>query len=76
MLFQRRLKCSFCQRPASEVRKLVAGPGVYICDRCVETAAQIVAEPDREPRASADGQSPASDGGVRERGRAPARTVP
>jgi ATP-dependent Clp protease ATP-binding subunit ClpX len=76
MFFQRGLKCSFCQRPASEVRKLVSGPGVYICDRCVETAAQIMAEPDREPRAGADGRSAAPDGGVRERGRAPARTVP
>jgi ATP-dependent Clp protease ATP-binding subunit ClpX len=44
MLFKRRLKCSFCGRPDSEVAKLVAGPRVYICDRCVEIAARMMAE--------------------------------
>lgn len=29
------LYCSFCQRPAAEVQKLIAGPGVYICNACV-----------------------------------------
>ena len=28
------LRCSFCKRPQHEVGKLIAGPGVYICDRC------------------------------------------
>ena len=36
--------CSFCGKPSSEVGKLVAGPGVYICDECVELAERIVAE--------------------------------
>jgi ATP-dependent protease Clp ATPase subunit len=34
----RSLKCSFCKRDESEVAKLVAGPHVYICDRCVAIA--------------------------------------
>ncbi len=38
------LRCSFCGRPDAEVHKLVAGPGVQICDECVDLAASIVAE--------------------------------
>ena len=36
--------CSFCHKPNTEVRNLVAGPGVYICNECVELSAAIVAE--------------------------------
>jgi hypothetical protein len=32
------LVCTFCERPDSEVAKLIAGPGVFICDRCVSGA--------------------------------------
>jgi ATP-dependent protease Clp ATPase subunit len=43
MFWKRRLACSFCRRPDSEVDKLVAGPRrVYICDRCVAIAADIM----------------------------------
>ena len=38
------LACSFCGKPSTEVRKLVAGPGVYICDVCVDLAHKIVGE--------------------------------
>ncbi|RCG20101.1 hypothetical protein DQ384_37720 [Sphaerisporangium album] len=44
------LRCSFCGKPKTEVRKLVAGPGVHICDGCVGLSAQILAE---EPAAPA-----------------------
>ena len=37
-------KCSFCGRPQSEVQKLIAGPGVYICDECVTVAQHILEE--------------------------------
>ena len=37
--------CSFCLKPNTEVRKLVAGPGVYICDGCVALCAQLVDGP-------------------------------
>lgn len=35
-------RCSFCGKKESEVLKLVGGPGVNICDKCVEVAKQIV----------------------------------
>jgi hypothetical protein len=38
--------CSFCLKPNDEVEKLVAGPGVYICDQCVDLCSQII---DRAP---------------------------
>ncbi|MEH7610332.1 MULTISPECIES: ATP-dependent protease ATP-binding subunit ClpX [Bacillaceae] len=38
------LKCSFCGKSQSQVRKLVAGPGVYICDECIELCTEIVQE--------------------------------
>jgi hypothetical protein len=36
------LTCTFCRKSEHQVRKLVAGPGVYICDACVEIAHRIV----------------------------------
>lgn len=36
--------CSFCGKPNTEVQRLVAGPGVHICDECVGLAASIVEE--------------------------------
>ncbi|WP_010303613.1 ATP-dependent protease ATP-binding subunit ClpX [Kurthia senegalensis] len=38
------LKCSFCGKPQEQVRKLVAGPGVYICDECIDLCSEIVVE--------------------------------
>lgn len=37
-----RLACTFCGRSQREVRKLIAGPGAYICDGCVELARRVV----------------------------------
>jgi hypothetical protein len=37
------LRCSFCAKSQFEVIKLVAGPGVYICDGCVDLCSQIIA---------------------------------
>src|ERR1700691_2995169 len=37
--------CSFCLKPNNEVAKLVAGPGVYICDECVDLCRQIISSP-------------------------------
>lgn len=36
------LHCSFCGKSQHEVRKLVAGPGVFICDECIELSMAIV----------------------------------
>jgi ClpX C4-type zinc finger len=37
-------KCSFCNKSQHEVARLVAGPGVYICNECVELCNQIIGE--------------------------------
>ncbi|MGD1076083.1 MAG: ATP-dependent Clp protease ATP-binding subunit ClpX [Thermodesulfovibrionales bacterium] len=41
---ENKLKCSFCGKGQDEVRKLIAGPTVYICDECVELCNDIIAE--------------------------------
>lgn len=38
------LKCSFCGKGQDQVKKLVAGPGVYICDECIELCNEIIEE--------------------------------
>src|SRR6202048_3686456 len=38
------LKCSFCGKSQEQVRKLIAGPGVYICDECIELGNEIIEE--------------------------------
>jgi ATP-dependent Clp protease ATP-binding subunit ClpX len=38
------LKCSFCGKNQEQVRKLIAGPGVYICDECIELCNEIIEE--------------------------------
>ena len=40
----RTLKCSFCGKTQNKVRKLIAGPGVYICDECIGICASILEE--------------------------------
>ena len=48
------LKCSFCRRRADEVAKLVAGPHVYICDRCVAIATELMNAPEDPNQAAVD----------------------
>ena len=38
------LKCNFCGKSQKQVRKLIAGPGVYICDECIELCNEIIEE--------------------------------
>jgi hypothetical protein len=38
------VRCSFCNRHQSNVQKLIAGPAVYICDRCIDLCRDIIAE--------------------------------
>ena len=38
------LFCSFCGKNQSEVRKLIAGPAVYICDECIQLCSEIIEE--------------------------------
>ncbi len=46
------LRCSFCDKPQDQVGRLVAGPGVYICDECIELCFEIIDE-EAELKASA-----------------------
>ena len=41
------LRCSFCNKDQSDVRKLIAGPTVFICDECVEVCNEIIADDNR-----------------------------
>jgi hypothetical protein len=41
---QKILRCSFCKKDQNEVRKLIAGPRVFICDACVEICNDIIAD--------------------------------
>lgn len=38
------LKCSFCGKNQDQVKRLIAGPGVYICDECIELCSEIIAD--------------------------------
>ncbi|HOI38851.1 MAG TPA: ATP-dependent Clp protease ATP-binding subunit ClpX, partial [Bacillota bacterium] len=43
------LKCSFCGKAQEQVKKLIAGPGVYICDECIELCNEIIDEETGSP---------------------------
>ncbi len=49
-----RLKCTFCRTPARELRNLIAGPRVHICDRCIALGREVV---DGGPEAADDDRS-------------------
>ena len=46
------LVCSFCGKSQDEVKKLIAGPTVYICDECIELCNDIIAEEFEKEEAS------------------------
>ena len=50
------LHCSFCGKSQAEVKKLVAGRGVYICDECIEVCINIVADELEEERKAEAGR--------------------
>ena len=39
---EKNIRCSFCQKTQNQVEKIIAGPGVYICDECVELCQRII----------------------------------
>ncbi|ADL51315.1 ATP-dependent Clp protease ATP-binding subunit ClpX [Clostridium cellulovorans] len=41
---KKQLKCSFCGKTQEQVRRLIAGPGVYICDECIELCSEIITD--------------------------------
>ena len=57
------LRCSFCNKDQNDVRKLIAGPTVFICDECVEICNDIIADNLRQqgvPHDSAEALAPAT----------------
>jgi len=50
--------CSFCGKSAQFARRIIAGPGVYICDECVHVCEQILAEGDQQLATSFSGEIP------------------
>ncbi|WP_408667423.1 ClpX C4-type zinc finger protein [Jatrophihabitans sp.] len=51
------IACSFCAKPAPEVAKIIAGPGIYICDECVQLCNEILAAAADRP----DGAGPQAE---------------
>jgi ATP-dependent Clp protease ATP-binding subunit ClpX len=39
---KKQLKCSFCGKNQDQVNRLIAGPGVYICDECIDLCSDIL----------------------------------
>jgi len=52
------IRCSFCAKPSSEVAKVIAGPGVYICDECIQLCNAILEQEQQKP-SQPDRQLPA-----------------
>lgn len=57
------LKCSFCGKSQKQVKKLIAGPGVYICDECIDLCNEIIA--DARARGDIPPRSPGPPAGSR-----------
>ncbi len=41
---KKQIKCSFCGKQQEQVRRIIAGPGVYICDECIGLCQEIIEE--------------------------------
>ena len=52
------LKCSFCGKSQKQVKKLIAGPGVYICDECIDLCNEIIEEELAMPSGAAVRRAP------------------
>jgi len=67
--FDAHLKCSFCGKSQEQVRKLIAGPGVYICDECIDLCNEILDEElidaQGNPRHGAEPSKKTAAGGTR-----------
>ncbi|MEB3263035.1 MAG: ATP-dependent protease ATP-binding subunit ClpX, partial [Synechococcus sp.] len=62
--FDAHLKCSFCGKSQEQVRKLIAGPGVYICDECIDLCNEILDEELVDaPAGAGGGRSGAAEAG-------------
>jgi len=70
--FDAHLKCSFCGKSQEQVRKLIAGPGVYICDECIDLCNEIL----DEELADGQGQGQAQGHGSRQTAENSRRAAP
>ena len=52
-------RCSFCGKPYNQVGKIIAGPGVYICDECVQMCASLLSSQEEDVLPSGDLPTPA-----------------
>ena len=66
--FDAHLKCSFCGKSQDQVRKLIAGPGVYICDECIDLCNEILDEELVDGQGTAGGRQASEP-----KGKAPAK---
>ncbi|MGZ3706687.1 MAG: ClpX C4-type zinc finger protein, partial [Bdellovibrionota bacterium] len=55
------LYCSFCGKSQREVKKLIAGPSVYICDECIDLCNDIIHEDSSKDAAAGPGKKPNLD---------------
>ena len=55
------LLCSFCGKSQRQVKKLIAGPGVYICDECIDLCNEIIDEELTSPAHARPRQPPAPE---------------
>ena len=56
----RELRCSFCNKSQRDVRKLVAGPNVYICDECVDICLDILSATTKDDERSSEARTAGS----------------
>jgi hypothetical protein len=59
---QSSIACSFCRKPADAVTRLVAGPGVFICNECIALCTELIATPKSTPEEVASWEQNMSDG--------------
>jgi len=71
---EKSIRCSFCGKYSSEVERMIAGPGVYICNECVELCNDIIE--DEEPRPRSSQKTSGSYGSSRRASSAPQQEIP
>ena len=74
--FDAHLKCSFCGKSQEQVRKLIAGPGVYICDECIDLCNEILDEELVEAPGSGAGRGVSEPSRSKTPAKKPARSAP
>ena len=57
----RTIHCSFCAKPEGDVSKVIAGPGVYICNECVRLCDELLAQPAKPAEPAEQPEIPVAD---------------